>query len=73
MGGSAETCSCGIYVHFVHKFCCVLTVNYTLLLILYVSDVIHERINKKHKNLEAQPNPLLEPLLPPINTRRLNR
>jgi len=36
----------------------------------YVSDVIHERINKNHK-LEAHPNPLLEPLLQPINTRRL--
>jgi len=29
----AETCSCGIYVHFVRKLCCVLTANYTLLLI----------------------------------------
>jgi len=27
----AETCSCWIYVHFVHKLCCVLTANYTLL------------------------------------------
>jgi hypothetical protein len=26
--------------------------------ILYVSDVIHERINKHHNNLEAHPNPL---------------
>jgi len=39
----------------------------------YVSDVIHERINKHHSNLEAHPNPLLEPLLQPINTRRLKR
>ena len=29
----------------------------------YVSDVIHERINKHHNNQEAHPNPLLEPLL----------
>ena len=29
----AETCSCGIYVHFVHKLCSVLTANYKLLLI----------------------------------------
>jgi len=36
--------------------------------ILYVSDVIHERINKYHKNLEAHPNPLLEPLVQTINT-----
>jgi hypothetical protein len=34
----------------------------------YVSDVIHERINN---NLEVNPNPLLEPLPQPINTRRL--
>ena len=36
----------------------------------YISDVIRERINK-HDKLEAHPNPLLEPLLQPINTRRL--
>jgi hypothetical protein len=36
----------------------------------YVSDVIHERINKHYKNLEAHPNPLLEPPIKPINTRR---
>jgi len=41
--------------------------------ILYESDVIHERINKNHNNLEARPNPLLQPLLQPINTRRLKR
>jgi hypothetical protein len=29
----------------------------------YVSDVIHERINKHHITLEAHPSPLLEPLL----------
>jgi hypothetical protein len=30
--------------------------------IRYVSEFIHERINKYHNNLEAHPNPLLEPL-----------
>ena len=39
----------------------------------YLSDVIHEGIKKHHSNLEAHPNSLLEPLLQPINTRRLNR
>ena len=38
----------------------------------YVSDVIHERIDKHH-NLEANPKPLLQPLLQPINTRELKR
>jgi len=33
--------------------------------ITYVSDAIHERINKHHNNLEAHPIPLLEPLLHP--------
>jgi hypothetical protein len=42
-------------------------------MIPYVSDVIHERINKHHNKLEAHPNSLLEPLLQPINTRRLKR
>ena len=37
----------------------------------YVSDVIHERINKHHNKLVAHPNPLLAPLLQPVNTRRL--
>jgi hypothetical protein len=37
------------------------------------SDVIHKRINKHHNNLEAHPNLLLQPLLQPINTRRLKR
>ena len=37
----------------------------------YVNDVIHERINKYHNNLKAHSNPLSEPLLQPINTRRL--
>ena len=39
----------------------------------YVSNVIHERINKYHNNLAAHPNPLVEPLLQAINTRRLKR
>jgi len=38
----------------------------------YVSDVIHERINKHHIILEAHPNPVLEPLLQSVNTRRLD-
>jgi hypothetical protein len=37
----------------------------------YVSDVIHERINKHHIKLEAHHNPLLQPLLQPVNNRRL--
>jgi hypothetical protein len=37
----------------------------------YVRDVIHERINKYHNNLEAHPNPLLQPLLQTVNIRRL--
>jgi len=36
-----------------------------------ISDVILERINRHHNNLKAYPNPLLEPLLQLINTRRL--
>jgi hypothetical protein len=39
----------------------------------YVSDVVHERINKHYNTLEAHPNPVLEPLLQPINTWRLKR
>jgi hypothetical protein len=39
----------------------------------YVSDVIHQRINKLHNKLEARPSPLLEPLLQSMNTRRLKR
>jgi hypothetical protein len=39
----------------------------------YVSDVIHERINKYHNNLEAHPNPLLQPLLQSVNIMRLKR
>jgi hypothetical protein len=46
---------------------------YTDFNIPYVSDVIHERINKHHNNLEVHPNALLEPLLQPINTMRLKR
>jgi len=41
--------------------------------ITYVSDVIRERIKKHHNNLKYHPNPLLEPLLPPVNTRRPTR
>ena len=37
----------------------------------YVSDVIRDRINKHLNKLEAHPSPLLEPLLQPVNTRRL--
>jgi hypothetical protein len=37
----------------------------------YVGDVIHERINKHHNNLEAHANPLLEPLLQPITLEDL--
>jgi hypothetical protein len=29
----------------------------------YLSKVIHERNNKHHYNFEANPNPLLQPLL----------
>jgi hypothetical protein len=39
----------------------------------YVSEVIHERINNHQNNMEAHPNPLLQPLLQPTNTRSLNR
>jgi hypothetical protein len=39
----------------------------------YVIDVIHERINKNRNKLEAHPNPILEPLLQPRNSRRLKR
>ena len=37
----------------------------------YVSDAIHERINKHHNKLEAHSNPEMGPLLQPINTIRL--
>jgi hypothetical protein len=37
----------------------------------YVSYIICDRINKHHIKLEAHPNPLLEPLLQPVNNRRL--
>jgi len=46
---------------------------HTELKVSYVSDVIHERINKHHNSLEAHPNPLLQPLLQPVNIRRLKR
>ena len=41
--------------------------------IRYVSDASHERINKNHNKLENQASPLIEPLLQPVNTRRLKR
>jgi hypothetical protein len=50
--------------------------NHTLhsdLKVPYLRDVIHERIGKHHTKLEDHPNPLLEPLLKPAYTRRLNR
>jgi hypothetical protein len=37
----------------------------------YVSDVIHEKIYKHHIKLETHPNPLLQPLLQPVNNRGL--
>ena len=37
----AETCSCEIYVHFVHKLGWVLTANFTLLLILDLIPRVH--------------------------------
>ena len=46
---------------------------HTDFIIPYVSDVIHEWINKHHNKLEAHPSPLLEPLLQTVNTRRLKR
>jgi len=39
----------------------------------YVSDVNKERSNKHYNNLEAHSNQLSEPLLQPINTRKLTR
>ena len=44
---------------------------HTVFDIPYVSDVIHERLNKHHNKLEAHPSPLLEPLLQPVSNRRL--
>jgi hypothetical protein len=38
-----------------------------------LGDVIHERINKNHNDLEPNPNPTFEPLLRPMNFRRLKR
>ena len=46
---------------------------HTDFIIPYVSGVIHERINKHHNKLEAHPNPILEALIQPVNTRRLKR
>jgi hypothetical protein len=56
-----ENAHCYVTNHMLH----------TDLNIPYVSDVIHERINKHNIKLEAHPNPLLEPLLKPVNNRRL--
>ena len=39
----------------------------------YVSHITHDRINEHHIKLEAHPIPLLEPLLQPVNNRRLKR
>jgi hypothetical protein len=39
----------------------------------YLNDVTHERLIKHHNNLEAHPSSLLEPLLQPVNARRLKR
>ena len=39
----------------------------------YVSDVIHQRMNKHHIKLEVRPNPPSEPLLQPVNNGRLKR
>ena len=39
----------------------------------YVSDVVHERLNKHHKKMGAQPSPILEPLLQPTNITELKR
>ena len=39
----------------------------------YVSEIIHETINKHNIKLEAHPIPILEPLLQPVNNRRLKR
>ena len=59
-----------------HSKCPRYVTNHTLhtdFNIPYVSDVIHERINKHHNKPEAHPNPLLQPTLQPVNTRRLKR
>ena len=54
---------------------CYVTNNFlpTDLNISYVTDVINERFNIHHNNVEAHPNPLSEPLLQTINSRRLKR
>jgi len=46
---------------------------HTDLQIPYVSDVIHERINKHRIALATHPNPLVEPMLHPEHNRRLKR
>ena len=47
--------------------------TFTIFLIPYVSDVFPIRSNTHHNNLEVQTNPLLQPLLQPVNTARLKR
>jgi len=46
---------------------------HTDLQILYVSTVIHERINKHRIALATHPNPLVEPMLHPEQNRRLKQ
>ena len=57
-----------------HSKCTMVLTNHTLhtdFNIPYVSDVIRERLNKHHNKLEVHPSSLLEPLLQPVNNRRL--
>jgi hypothetical protein len=57
-----------------HRKCtpvCNKSYSHTDFNIPYVSDVIHQRINKHHNNPEAHPKPLLQPPLQPVNSRRL--
>ena len=46
---------------------------HTFFNIPYISDVIHEIINKHHNKLEANPNPVLQPVLQIVNNRRPKR
>jgi len=59
--GNIKNATCYVTNHTLHT-----DVN-----VSYVSDVIHERIDKHHNNLDAHPNSLLEPLLQTIYTKRL--
>ena len=50
--------------------------NHTLhtdLHIPYVHQVIHDTVNKHRSTLALHPNPLMEPLLQPVQNRRLKR